>query len=107
MRASARGCAWRFLWRVYPPRSFTFRDIDRQNRLPEAGVARRNAGGPYPVLVAYCLALARGFLGIDALGKISVWRDAGDNKPLYLGDPRFEGCDAIQTVALCSAMVTG
>jgi heme-degrading monooxygenase HmoA len=34
-------------------------------------------------------------------------RGAGDNKPLYLGHPRFEGFDVIQTVVPRSATVTG
>jgi heme-degrading monooxygenase HmoA len=34
-------------------------------------------------------------------------RGVGDNKPLYLGHPRFEGFDVIQTVVPRSAMVTG
>lgn len=34
-------------------------------------------------------------------------RGAGENKPLYLGHPRFEGFDVIQTVAPRSATVTG
>ncbi|MBW8785967.1 MAG: antibiotic biosynthesis monooxygenase [Novosphingobium sp.] len=32
---------------------------------------------------------------------------AGDNKPLYLGHPRFEGFEAIQTVAARMPVVTG
>jgi heme-degrading monooxygenase HmoA len=34
-------------------------------------------------------------------------RNAGDNKPLYLGHPRFEGFDVIQTVEARKAIVTG
>lgn len=34
-------------------------------------------------------------------------RDAGGNKPLYLGHPRFEGFEAIQTVTAGQAAVTG
>jgi heme-degrading monooxygenase HmoA len=34
-------------------------------------------------------------------------RGAGDNKPLYLGHPRFEGFEVIQTVAPRTAVVTG
>jgi heme-degrading monooxygenase HmoA len=34
-------------------------------------------------------------------------RGAGENKPLYLGHPRFEGFEVIQTVAPRSAVVTG
>lgn len=32
---------------------------------------------------------------------------AGDNKPLYLGHPRFEGFEVLQTVAPHTAYVTG
>jgi heme-degrading monooxygenase HmoA len=34
-------------------------------------------------------------------------RGAGENKPLYLGHPRFEGFDVVQTVVPRTAMVTG
>jgi heme-degrading monooxygenase HmoA len=34
-------------------------------------------------------------------------RGAGDNKPLYLGHPRFEGFDVIQKVVPRSETVTG
>ena len=34
-------------------------------------------------------------------------RGAGDNKPLYLGHPRFEGFEVIQTVAAGKAAVVG
>jgi heme-degrading monooxygenase HmoA len=34
-------------------------------------------------------------------------RSAGDNKPLYLGHPRFEGFEVIQTVAADKAEVAG
>jgi heme-degrading monooxygenase HmoA len=32
-------------------------------------------------------------------------RNAGDNKPLYLGHPRFEGFEVIQTVAAVKAAI--
>jgi heme-degrading monooxygenase HmoA len=34
-------------------------------------------------------------------------RGAGDNKPLYLGHPRFEGFEVIQTVAAGQAAIAG
>ncbi len=34
-------------------------------------------------------------------------RGAGDHKPLYLGHPRFEGFDVLQTVEAELPMVTG
>ena len=34
-------------------------------------------------------------------------KGAGDNKPLYLGHPRFEGFDVLQTVAAKAVGVSG
>jgi heme-degrading monooxygenase HmoA len=34
-------------------------------------------------------------------------RGAGENKPLYLGHPRFEGFEVLQTVAAQKAVATG